>query len=457
MTKVCVFCGADVTRQPRVKDAAGHYYCRPCHDARRAEREGRGPTPPPVVPDAHARAADTMPQAPRGARSAAGRSSPLDWIMRPHEAARRLESGTGALAFLARTGFPTWCVAFLFALADGVRPSAALAPVVGDSWPVIIGIGALGALLWGTIYWLVGPAFLVLRARMGGGTVPSFALARAVYFVSAMPACALALVGVALLPFAFGSPDAYLEGAPSAHHALIPVLTYGALGLGCITQFLVAWRGWGMNALAAALLLVALPWAWYAVAAVGTALLAVSMPQVELDRDLVAPAPMTYSTNSATRANDSKVRHAAEADLPFAFDHPQSWSIEAGPSAYAPGQRSVRVVSPDESWVQLSLVRGTTSDLAAQQQFVRELAQLGYGLAPLGDVRSMGDFTGSGKQFALFGRSQQTQGVQGQVQVFVAPLGDGERLLVATFLLDTQRAEGQRGINMVISSLKVQP
>lgn len=55
--KVCAICSAPVAGRPRVKDAAGRYFCRPCFDLVAAERSTdvaepqREPAPAPVVDD----------------------------------------------------------------------------------------------------------------------------------------------------------------------------------------------------------------------------------------------------------------------------------------------------------------------------------------------------------------------------------------------------------------------
>lgn len=41
-TKVCSVCAADVSDKPRVRDAQGRYYCKPCEERLRAERAARG-------------------------------------------------------------------------------------------------------------------------------------------------------------------------------------------------------------------------------------------------------------------------------------------------------------------------------------------------------------------------------------------------------------------------------
>src|SRR4051812_18981843 len=49
-TKICCVCKKDVSSAKRVKDAAGHYYCAPCHTAlaqRAAAAKGQA-RPPPV-------------------------------------------------------------------------------------------------------------------------------------------------------------------------------------------------------------------------------------------------------------------------------------------------------------------------------------------------------------------------------------------------------------------------
>lgn len=46
--KICVRCGEDCSDRPRVKDALGHYYCQPCAERVRAERNAPTPAAAPV-------------------------------------------------------------------------------------------------------------------------------------------------------------------------------------------------------------------------------------------------------------------------------------------------------------------------------------------------------------------------------------------------------------------------
>lgn len=49
--KICAICGEDCSSKPRTKDAAGHYYCRECHEAAlRKRRAAARPTPRPEPP-----------------------------------------------------------------------------------------------------------------------------------------------------------------------------------------------------------------------------------------------------------------------------------------------------------------------------------------------------------------------------------------------------------------------
>lgn len=41
-SKHCVICGVDCTDKPRLRDASGRYYCKPCHAIALAEKVQRG-------------------------------------------------------------------------------------------------------------------------------------------------------------------------------------------------------------------------------------------------------------------------------------------------------------------------------------------------------------------------------------------------------------------------------
>lgn len=371
----------------------------------------------------------------------------VDWFLRPDRAATRLAE-RGADHPLVRASGLSIVLAIGVWSAVTVRIATLSAPLVGDSWFVVMLAGVVAAALPAIVYWLVAPAFYQLRAKIGGGTPASYRTARAVYFVSVVPAFLLAVVGLVLLPITFDSPAAYVASPPTAHHVLIPVVTVILLALGCITTFLVAWKAWRANAIAAAALFVALPWLFYVGDAIGMAQFGIVMSETRINGEPIRPALGT-TTNSDLRSNDAKATHAATAEAPFAFEYPSSWTIGPGsalPDATGP---ALRVTAPFGTWVEAIVVADDADETKTLRAPLARMSKAGAKLVPLGEVRRLGDYDGTGRQFALTGTPA------GQVQVFLAPMPNGKRVLLVAWLLDEQRAGGQRGLNMFFSSFQL--
>ncbi|MFO0828795.1 MAG: hypothetical protein U0572_11695 [Phycisphaerales bacterium] len=146
----------------------------------------------------------------------------------------------------------------------------------------------------------------------------------------------------------------------------------------------------------------------------------------------------------------SGVAFEGSADAPYSFRHVVEWTVAPGEARPDTKTRDTVVSSPNGSRVEIAIVRDARPPKALLGQIVQGIAQNGYRLGGLGDVRELGAFQGTGQQFA----ANNANGTA-RLQVLVVEISETERLVLTTWMVDADSKSGNRAINLITNSLKL--
>jgi len=160
--------------------------------------------------------------------------SPLDWIIRPDAALKRLSRSPSALG---RAAVVSLLIAFLATVGDGVRRVAGASPMIGDSWGVVVVVGVLLSAVGAVIYWTVAPVFLRWRVQWSGGEVPDPTMGRIAYFATVTPAAILSLVAAVVSPLSSASPITFSARIGERNSIGFQIALVSMLALGCVPLY----------------------------------------------------------------------------------------------------------------------------------------------------------------------------------------------------------------------------
>jgi hypothetical protein len=305
------------------------------------------------------------------------------------------------------------------------------------SGTLLVAIAVL-AMIGGLLYAAIGPWWFQKRVIWSGGDVDA-ATARSSYFATLLP-YTLAVGAIAALNIATAGSDTaeWLE-------TTLTLLSIGALFASCLWLYWIARQAFGVRRGPGIVLLIALPWLWYALINIaGLAAGFVGAMQAEVR----AIAQATADNNTPG------VHFAGSPDTPMELTAPRGWSVEAMPRTEDDPSWGVSVDASDGSYL---LVIASIEPIAFDEwvrETTRDYRDFGVSVVPTGTLTSIGSTatprSGEGTTFAL--RSEEGDG---RLTLFIAEAPDQGWIMFQIVVPEPDITGSAAAIQRMIDSLVV--
>ncbi|MBL9120547.1 MAG: hypothetical protein JNL80_11615 [Phycisphaerae bacterium] len=467
--KPCVVCDAECEGQPRVKDPKGRYYCRSCYDRKAAELAARGgPTVElSIDPQPASDPFDDPSSAPlsdlgsiAAAAAAAPTAAPMQLacpacqapipsggvfcvgcghdlrtgkktsmkVQKAPKATPAVRAGSqgpsagaggGALDGVLvnwTLGFsPSMAIliVFFYALAGGIVRVATAGslfsgrtPVMANGWGGSLLFLGIGSSIAAVLVYFVGAWWFRVRVSWSGGEADVDA-ARSSYCATYLPSLVVLVMAAALC---LQSVPGQLSESTQTVAISLHLLSEGLAYLGCLWLFWIAHRAFRAKLVGAALLLVALPWVVFILAAV----LAVAAEGL---KELKAEAGA-----ASQRAAQFGIAGPHE-DLPLAVEFPAAWQTRYNPPEEE--LRGIGLEAPSGEGVHVSVSDEEIDFESWASAVVEGYAEMEFTADAGVPLSSLGKWHGKGRAYRLSG-----QGETLIARILMTPTGEGRWLLI---------------------------
>lgn len=445
MAKICVVCGVDCDGKPRVKDPQGQYYCRPCHDRLRSERDANGGANGDAaeIPDAElaefAAVADAVELPPVASESITPLSSLLSASARKPTSSIAASLAPGWVTSMPSIGalVIAFCVLGLPAVGDALGAIRSGSPTTPYDGGRVIGGGVVLPIL----YYVLAPLWLRLRVKWSGGTATAGEL-RSAYFVTAIPAAIIGII-VALVAIGVARPWSADPPVSQSLGAIIPL--HLALAAGVLWLYVIARERFQVKRAEALALIVAIPLAWYCLAVGASTALAF------IDRDSFdarRPAP-----NPRSRATGPLRDYGPTANFPATVSFPSNWQadISGSPAPDADEPPTLSLTRDGDFEVYISLYDYEFDVGEAARFALRDMRDQGISPKPIRDISRFAGLKGEGFEFQLPGASGSDR-----MTLFLAPATDENPVILWIYIVRPENLDGASlaEIEEVVRSVK---